>query len=564
MLCLPKQLVDRFVTGLKEGKLDPEQLATLSSEERRALLSSFVGEENSKAVNTLFESKLLMKNQETAMINWVKNVAGLKETVKRDLMARIERLGKVLTPAEQEVFFNDLASARLGTEITREQAGVISKLAEEFKKAKADPNSGTKYGATEVALNNYVNEIKLANENMTAKETLASLRKDPVQGSVKVASDLAGAAKGMKASLDNSAIFRQGWKTVFTNPQIWANNAVKSFQDIASQLKLKPNDSTIVDGIRAEIYSRPNARNGLFKKMKLDIGNLEEAYPSSLPEKIPLFGRLYKASETAYTGFLYRMRADIADKLIGIATEQGVNLADKAEAESIGKLVNALTGRGYLGAAEKISKEINTIFFSPKMLKSNFDFLTAHQLQKGVTPFVRKQAATNLVKVIGGIATIMSIAETLHPGSVELDPRSADFGKIKIGDTRFSIGGGMESLVTLASRIVRQSTKSSTTHKVTQLGSNKFGSQTGMDIVESFMENKLSPAASVVKDLLSQQDFNKKKLTLGGELSNLITPLPITNAVSAIENENSANDVLTIIADALGLSTQTYSSKKNK
>lgn len=563
MLCLPPQLVNKFVNALKEGKLNPEDLAKFeTSEARRNYIAQFVGEENSKAVNTLFEQKLLMKNQNSAMITWVKTVAGLKEPVKRDLIARIERLGKVLTPSEQEVFFQDLASQRLGTEVTREQAGVISKLAEDFKKAKADPNSGLKYGATEVALNNYVNEIKLSNSEQSIKETLGLLKKDPVSTTREEISKLAGAAKGIKASLDNSAIFRQGWRTLFTNPKIWADNAVKSFTDIVGQLKVKPNDSTIIDGVKAEIYSRPNARNGTFKNMKLDIGNLEEAFPTALPEKIPLFGRLYKASETAYTGFLYRMRADIADKMIGIATEQGVNLADKKEAESIGKLINSLTGRGYLGSAEKIGKEINTIFFSPKMLKSSFDFLTAHQLQKGVTPFVRKQAATNLVKVIGGIATIMSISETLHPGSIELDPRSADFGKIKIGDTRFSIGGGMESLVTLAARIVQQSTKSSTTGKVTQLGTGKFGSQTGMDVVESFLENKLSPAASVVKDLLKQRDFQGNKLTLGGELSNLIAPLPITNTIEVLQDPNGANAVLTTIADGLGISTNTYPSKR--
>ncbi len=565
MLCLPKPLVDRFVAGLKEGKLNPEDLSKLSSEERRNLLGSFVGPDNAQAVNTLFESKLLMKNQNTAMINWVKSVANMKEPVKRSLIDKIERLGKVLTPDEERKFLADLTSARLGTEITAEQANTISKLAADFTAARADPNSGLKYGATEVALNNFINDIRLSNEKLTGKEVLASIRKDPVYGTRDVVSEIAGAAKGIRASLDDSAIFRQGWKTMFTNPKIWGENALKTFDDIWRQLKVKPNDSKVLDGIKAEIYSRSNARSGLYKKMKLDVGNLEEAYPSSLPEKIPGFGRLYQASQTAYTGFLYRMRADIADKMINLATDQGVNMADKAQAESIGKLVNALTGRGYLGAGEKVAKEINTIFFSPKFLKSNFDVLTGHNLQKGVTPFVREQAAYNLVKIIAGTSVIMGIAESLHPGSVERDPRSSNFGKIKIGDTRYSIGGGAESLVTLASRTlpgfipgVDNYTKSSSTGKLTKLNTGKFGSKTTMDIIQQFLENKLSPAASVIKELGNKKDFEGNPVTALGVAKNLAVPLPLENAWELAKKKEGADYILTMLAELFGISTNTY------
>lgn len=559
MLCLFKETKDRFVKALKTGELNLDELSGLgSSEERRTLLAKFVGEENSKQVNALFESKLLMKNQESAMISFIKQTAGLKPKVQRDLISRVNKLGKVLTPEERNNFFQDLASQRLGTEINVEQAQKISELSKAFNDAKANPNSGLEYGASEVALNNYVNDIRLKNEEVSFKEGLDIFKRNPIVGTKDAIQKIAGISKGIKASLDNSAIFRQGWKTLFTNPSIWAKNALTSFSDIAKQLGKSADNQDVMNGIKAEILSRPNNRNGLFKNMKLEIGNLEEAFPTTIPEKLPLFGRLYKASETAYTGFLYRMRADIADKLIQTATESGVDLTNKVQAESLGKLINSLTGRGSLGSLEKVGREINTVFFSPKMLKANLDFLTAHQLQKDVSPFVRKQAAINLVKVIGGVATIMGIANTLKPGSAELDPRSADFGKIRIGDTRFDISGGMASIVTLASRLLSQSSKSSTTGKVTELGSGKFGSQTGMDVITNFTLNKLSPVASVFKDLVSQRDFQGNKITVGGELKNLLVPLPITNTEELIKNPNAAPVVAGMIADALGITTNTY------
>ena len=414
-----------------------------------------------------------------------------------------------------------------------------------------------KTGATEVNLNNYINELRLSNESRTIKETLGDLKTNPLGTTFKQASELAGLAKGIKASMDNSAIFRQGWKTLFTNPTTWAKNAVKSFSDIAKQVGRKPSDDSIINGIKAEIYSRPNSLNGRFKDMKLDIGNLEEAFPTTLPEKIPLFGSLYKASETAYMGFFYRMRADIADRLVDIAEKTGVDVSDRIQLESIGKLVNSLTGRGrFAPAIEGAAKEINTLFFSPKMLKSNFDFLTLHAADK-MTPFARKQAATNMVKVIGGIATILGIAQAIDPDSVELDPRSADFGKIKVGDTRFDVSGGMSSLVVLASRLIKQSKKSSTTGKVTKLGGG-FGQDNGMDVVSDFFQNKLSPAASVVKNLINQEDFDGNPVTFMGEAKNLLLPLPYENLYETLQEPNSANPIITTLADFLGISTNTY------
>jgi hypothetical protein len=122
----------------------------------------------------------------------------------------------------------------------------------------------------------------------------------------------------------------------------------------------------------------------------------------------------------------------------------------------------------------------------------------------------------------------------------------------------------MGSLLTLAARLVTMSSKSSTTGKVSPLNSGKFGARTGTDVVYNFFENKLSPAASLVKDLLKGHDFEGQPITIQGELSNLLTPLPITNTAELASNPNAANIVLATIADALGISVNTYSPKKPK
>lgn len=540
MICLPPKLTKLFREKLKDGTINPEKISKMSSEERRTFFTEFLGENNAKEVNALFESKLLLKSQQRGIITWAKRVAGMKPEIQRDILSRVNKMTEVLQPENERAFLEDLAAHKLGVTVTMEEAGKIAELA----KVVAEKKEGIEYGRAKVAFANYINELKGSiKKKLTPQE---------------VAVEIAGTAKSLKASLDNSAIFRQGWKTLWTNPQIWWKNALQSFGDIWNTIGGKK----VMDEVNAEIISRPTYN--LMKKAKLAVGSIEEAFPSQIPEKIPVLGRIYTASQNAFTGFVYRTRADVFDKYIDIAKKSDIDLTDKAELESIGKLVNSLTGRGSLGRAEPAAQIVNNVFFSPRFLKSQIDVLTAHQFQKGVTPFVRKQAAINLIKIIGGTAAVLTIANAINPDSVEEDPRSADFGKIRIGDTRFEVTGGMASLVTLAFRLIQSSTKSSTTGKVTELNTGKFGAPTGKDVLYNFFENKLSPAVSVMKDILEGETFKGEKPTLIEEVKNLLMPIPITNFMELKDNPNSANIILAMIADALGIGTNTYSKKKKK
>lgn len=559
--CLLPQSIERFKRALTDGTLNPDQLSKISSDERRNLLASIVGEDNAKAVNAEFESKLLLKNQQAGMVNWAKKVLGLRPLAKRDIISRIEKMDKVLNPLEQGMFLKDLAERRLGIGVSDNEAKIISNLSQKMIKTRETIKQGGNrldYGAARVELLDYVGELKGQAEKLKPMGYLVK--------PLRLISDIAGIAKAVKASMDNSAIFRQGWKSLWTNPGIWLKNAALSFSDLVKTLGNKK----VMEALKADLYSRENALNGNYEKMKLAIGVIEEAYPTHLPGKIPIFGRAYKASETAFTGFVYRQRADIADKLLEIAKRSGVNIADEFELRSIGKLVNSLTGRGELGVFEKTAGAVNNIFFSPRFLKSQIDTLLLHPTDR-MSAFARKEAAKNLVKIILGTGTVLTIARSISPESVELDPRSADFGKIRIGDTRFDVSGGMASIVTLASRLALKSTKSSTTGKIYPLneldkeGKLKFGAQTGTDIIYNFFENKLSPAAQVVKEtLITRTTFEGKPITVSTEIKNLFAPFIYTNYEELKNNPNSANILAAMIADALGIATKTYSAELKK
>lgn len=561
--CLPPNLTRKFLQGIKSGEIDVEKLGQMqTSAERRAFLEPYVGKINAKEVNALFESKLLLKNQEQGMINWIKSVGNLKPAIIKDLTAKVKSMDNILSTAETDAFLEDLAAKKLGVkEVTTEEAKNILELSKRFSETETKVNSDftfdsesdrMDYGRAKVALDNYVNDLK----SKSAELTLQEFKEKPVASVKKSIYDFAGLTKSLKASFDNSVLLRQGLKALITNPKIWLKNAKQSFVDMYKTFGGK----NVMDEIRADVLSRPNAISGLYRKEKLAVGVTEEAYPTSLPEKIPGLGKAFKASENAFTGFQYRTRADIFDKYVDIAKKSDADIT------GIGRIVNALTGRGKLPlGGEKIAGEVNNVFFSPRSVMSHIETLTGHTFQKDISPFARKQAAINLLKIIGAVGGILTIAKAINPKSVDFDPRSADFGKIRIGDTRFDVTGGMASLVTLGARIATHSTKSSTTGKVSQLDTGKFGSQTTGGTIWNFFQNKLSPVASTVNDLfIRKTDFQGKPPTALGEISNLTMPLPITNYQELAADPKSANMVAALIADALGVSVNTYAAAKPK
>lgn len=465
---------------------------------------------------------------------------------------------------------NNLASKFVTADEAKQVTSMAADVAQKREAAvaqltagKLDETTRLAYGDARVRLDNYVDALKAPAVKRSAKQVV---KDRGVAGAVgRGIVNFGGITKSLRATLDNSAIGRQGIKVLFTHPKTWAKNSLLTFRDFAKTIGNKE----MHDVLKADIISRPNSLNGLYKQIGADVINItEEAYPSGVPERMWGLGRFVKASDAAYTGFVQRSRADLADQYIKIAKKAGVNLSDKAQAQPIGHLVNALTGRGKGWGSEKL----NNVFFSPKLLKSNIDVLGGQLITgAGGSNFVRKQAAINLVKIVASTAAVLKLADAAWPGSVERDPRSSNFGKIKIGNTRFDVTGGMSSLATLAARTIPTThggklgvySKSSISGDMKNLSSGDFGADTLLDVIENFGENKLAPATAYLKDLAQGTNFNGENTrTPGYAGKSLFVPLSVANYTELRKDPNSANKLVATIADALGVSTNTYGKKQ--
>lgn len=580
--CLTKDKADQFLQALASGKIDVEKLSEVSSAQRREVFEKFFGKkEIAKEVNALFESKLLLKNQQAGLVTWAKQVSGLKPEVRRDLIAKIGRMEKILDSRNGERFLEDLAEKRLGVEVTEEEATNILKMSNDVKKyrelvdetSKIGSESRIEYGLRYAMLKDYVADLKLQKSSKNFSYYLSNPKEAMY--------DAAGASKSFLSTLDNSFFGRQGIKVLYTSPSKWANGFKKSWSDIGKELRG-------VDGmlpIKADVYSRPNALDGTYKRMKLDVGiDAEEAFPSTFPERIPVIGRFFKGAETAFNGGAIRMRADLADLYLKQAEKAGADMSDKEVLEGIGNIVNAMTGRGNIGKLESMSRETNVLFFSIKFLKANVDTLAGGVKNMLKYPFkyktmtwAEKKSAKNLTKIIGSVATVLTMAEILNPGSVEWDPRSTKFARlpIKVSDDKtihIDITGGMSSLATLAARITPSKnngkwgfyTKNSK-GEVKSLISGEYGARTAMDVVSDFVQGKFSPPAALLRDILRGSRFDGSKVTFKNAVTGLTTPISAQQAAVAYkEGWRGGWLAYMIFMEAIGFNVSTLDQKEKE
>lgn len=591
--CLIKSEEQAFRKALLDKKIDPFKIADWSSEQRRTLFEKYVSVNNAKNINALYESKLLLKNQITGFKTWVKRTAGLKVQIKRDIITKIERLNELglLNPPELKAFKEDLVRSRLGLDISIDEAQDLNKLSEKRTESKEvwekelnkNPEWSTKphetrgewinnktrleYGLDQVAIENYVSDLKLEARKIDFK-------KHPFKATAKAVGQIPSVFKSLMASLDNSFFGRQGIKNLFGNraqKRIWFNAFLKSFKDIKLELFKTKSGIEPMDLIKADIYSRPNSINGKYKAGDYRLNVLsEEAFPTSLPEKVPGFGRLFKASETAFSGGALRMRADLADLLIAKADETGLNTLNPDVARPMGHLVGSLTGRGSLGKGEAIAHELNVLLFSARFFKSNVDTLTAHQFDPKATPFTKKVARQNLLSISAHIAGILMIAKFLDPDSVDEDPRSTNFGKVKIFGKWTDITGGMRGLVTLIFKLmptqregVWGSWSKSTAGNWVNLQAGQFGQQDGVDLLmDSIFLNKLSPVASIARDALRGEMFGGEPFDIKKSIVESITPLSI-QTFNDVKDEKFGTIVATMISEFVGLGVSTYKFKSS-
>jgi hypothetical protein len=252
---------------------------------------------------------------------------------------------------------------------------------------------------------------------------------------------------------------------------------------------------------------------------------------------------LFNVIERGAAGYLTSLRIERAlDGVEMVRMDKGREPTEK-EVKDICDAVNTLTGRASIGKLEPLASTLAKIVFSTRLWASAIKTATPyafHQFglvplptknaetgkwelvnSKGITPTARKMALQDLGRFIGTTMGIVALAATYlnndddDETGVETDPRSADFGKIKIGNKYIDPWGGRIQQLVFSTRMTiglmsligegmgekpLPAYKDRKTGEVTPLG--QGNTPTMMETALRMAQNKLAPSAGMVAEAL--------------------------------------------------------------
>ena len=145
----------------------------------------------------------------------------------------------------------------------------------------------------------------------------------------------------------------------------------------------------------------------------------------------------------------------------------------------------------------------------------------------------------------------------LAGADVEGDPRSADFGKAKFGNTRIAFGSRFLPYIRLAAQLMTNQTMDVRGH-VRTLGKG-YKPTTRLDVVGRFVATKVAPITSFVMDLLRGVTPVGEKFNLSKAIVRRMTPM-ITQDIYDIVKDDPSLLWLAVPA-TFGPGLQTYKSK---
>jgi hypothetical protein len=322
--------------------------------------------------------------------------------------------------------------------------------------------------------------------------------------------------RAILASYDLSAPGRQGILLLPLVPKQWLKSVVRGYRAFAS-----PEYAKFVDlQIKTHPYYKKLTRAGLDLTRVGGLTSGEEIFMSDFAHKIPGI----RASERAYVTTLNSLRAGAFYHFCDQWEGSGKS---KEDYQALAKFINHATGRGDVKGLKKYYPILNAAFFAPRLqmgrVQAIGDLFTS-------TSAVRKLVAADLMEFVGGGLLILGLLSLMRGVDIEPDPRSTDFGKIRVGNTRIDFWGGYQPIVRFATQLISGQRKATETGRIMEA---ERGS-----IIWRFIQSKLSPPAGFTVDMLRGETYLGRQLELEGgvvgrEVFERFTPLFIQDVIDA-------------------------------
>jgi hypothetical protein len=340
--------------------------------------------------------------------------------------------------------------------------------------------------------------------------------------------EAANLPRAVLSSYDLSAPFRQGALLGPGHPKEF----IAAFKPMIKALTRERNATASYEGIvNHPVYRQFAEPAGLYIAPigSAEMAAREEAFMSKWAGKIPGV----KQSQQAFVTFLNKLRFDVFKTSVQSWQRRGIPFTE-ADTKALASWVNIASGRGKLGSFERAGPELATILFSPRLLAARLE--TLPQLVTA-TPLVRKMVARDIAAFVGTNISLLSMLKLSGVADVELDPRSTDWGKIRVGATRIDPWAGFQQIGRTVAQLVMGVRKATVTGSLYPAERWKTLTRAG--------QAKLAPGFGFLVDVMRQSTFIGEEIDFSGagikaQAFNRLVPMFIQDVVDAVREQGVA------------------------
>lgn len=380
--------------------------------------------------------------------------------------------------------------------------------------------------------------------------------------------DVLNLPRTLLTAYDLSASLRQNMLAGVRHPVKWS----KAFTAQLKAFGSEKNANAIDDVIRGSKWYRSAKANGLYLPTPTGISDVAATRPEEFMSRTARYLPGIKASERAFVTMGNKLRFELYSKYSEMFTK--ADIATPSNMKQLAHYLNAATGRGDLYALEKHGASLNALLFSPRYIASRFQSaaksaqILPSTIISGVTagkiPInpVSKIAATDMVTFVGANTAVLASIKFYYADNpdidVEIDPRSSDFGKIRIGNTRLEPWAGFQPLVRYTAQLMTGERKQTITGRVSDIEKPK--------VAIRFGRSKLAPVPGFIIDAATGQSFVGDEVSMA-KLKEVSTenlayqkffPLAFQDIVEAVEYQGGTAAALTVPSAILGIGTGSW------
>lgn len=614
MPCILPQAMRDFKEKLQNEGKTFTSLRQMTASERVKMFSdafnSFNGDTTGEWFNREYERKLLLPNQRESLKKLADTLAKKGKDTKNHklLYEKINGMKTAYNPKEGKPFLQGLAKAQLGFDILQEDARALFNTTQTLaqQKKELDGIARETGAAGWNDLNNEQYEKLIADESNYQKMMEFGKKQAEFNEQIEQAyfnvkqpsfiEKLAGTFTAIKASWDAS-FGRQlvkGW---------YAGN----FKGAGRQWMagMQAWNAEKANATLAMIYSHPYYTSGKLNELGLKLGGTEtEFFPDNFisgkssiltdQDGKPLTGtkaiyELFVRSDRMYsTGVLFaKFQAGVQ------ALDSANGNVNALKAMDMGGAINGLFGKVNIpGLNERGQKIAGVFLFAPRWVASQVRNLidapkyaaiyAANKLRGhgGLNQAQQMRLRSAVYNIIATALLSNIISAALRSDDDEFDgfldalanqfdPRSSDFGKLRIGNLRLDISLGTNAIITMLSRVITGQTKT---------GDGLIANKSRFQSAWQWLHYKESPMIANVENLVkvinAQFTGETAKDVIGQDMPawkfalDAVLPISVTGMIEAGINAIEADSdkrasvliggAASVIADIFGINSQFY------